>query len=167
MSLVYDKLKWPDRPHYSGEIELLGEDEHGLWGFAPEGHPVYRGGELMFRTKAPAVYHFPSGERWWAQFFSLAPAGMQVYVDVCTPPRWDAARVWFVDLDIDVVRRATGEVVVLDEDEFEAHRVAYAYPDDICAAAHVARAEIEAMLRAPEDELFAQVTPWLRAVEGR
>ena len=43
---------------------------------------------------------------------------VQVYVDMTTPAAWDGPVLRAVDLDLDVVRGATGRVWVDDEDEF-------------------------------------------------
>ena len=43
-------------------------------------------------------------------------------------PSWDGTVVTMVDLDLDVIRTFSGETRLLDEDEFELHRVELDYP---------------------------------------
>ena len=54
-----------------------------------------------------------------------------------------------MDLDLDLIRRvAQRDILIDDEDEFEAHIGEYAYPDDLVA---VCRWELERVRRAMEE----------------
>jgi protein associated with RNAse G/E len=60
-------------------------------------------------------------------------------VDICTPPVWRGdERVESIDLDLDVAVDPGGTVSVLDEDEFEDHRIRYSYPDELVVGAQAA-----------------------------
>lgn len=48
---------------------------------------------------------------WWAE-------GRTVTVAICTPPQLNAGTWSYVDLEVDLVLRADGTVLVVDEDEF-------------------------------------------------
>jgi protein associated with RNAse G/E len=70
----------------------------------------------------------------WYNVFRLSRPGCEValwYCNVTTPPVFDGSHLSYVDLDLDVVRRADGAVELLDEDEFETHRLRYSYPAEL------------------------------------
>ncbi len=58
-----------------------------------------------------------------------------IYVDVTDCPRWDGNTVRAVDLDLDVIKRWDGTLLVDDEDEFAEHQVQYGYPAEVVDAA--------------------------------
>jgi uncharacterized protein len=123
------RTKWPDRPHYAHAGWALGEDEHGLWIELRTGEPVYRGDRVLFHGKRGGLMLVPPRDGWLAWF--PASGSFELYVDVVTPPVRTAAAVAMVDLDFDVIRWTDGRVELVDEDEFEAHRVELGYPPEI------------------------------------
>jgi protein associated with RNAse G/E len=94
---------------------------------------------------------FPRDE-WWVASFNSAPAALDIYVDITDAPVWpNPHEVTMVDLDLDVIRvRATGAVEVVDEDEFAAHQVRYAYPEDVIRQAREAADHLAATLNTSE-----------------
>jgi uncharacterized protein len=59
-----------------------------------------------------------------------SPSGdFELYCDVTSRLSWDGGVVTMVDLDLDIIRTFSGETRLLDEDEFEAHRIELACPD--------------------------------------
>ena len=71
-----------------------------------------------------------------------------------------------VDLDLDVRRRRTGEVQVLDEDEFALHRVRYAYPPEVVAHAEAAAKWLAGALAERVAPFDSEYHPWLALAEG-
>jgi len=54
------------------------------------------------------------------------------YVNIASPANWDDETVSAVDLDLDIIRFAgTDEIIVDDEDEFEQHIGDYRYPEGL------------------------------------
>lgn len=54
------------------------------------------------------------------------------YVNIATPATWNESRVTAVDMDLDIIRRAGEERVILDdEDEFEHHTGVMEYPEEL------------------------------------
>lgn len=54
------------------------------------------------------------------------------YVNIATPATWDDRRVTAVDMDLDIIRRAGEERVILDdEDEFAHHTGVMEYPEKL------------------------------------
>jgi uncharacterized protein len=133
--------KWGGGSHWEFDARWLGTDEHGDWIGLPVGTAFDRPG-AHFTAMSNQVGLVPSAalaedERWWVGTFH-APGGnlgVQMYVDIASPPAWDGSTLRCVDLDLDVVRGETGRIWVDDEDEFAQHRVELDYPDDVVAAA--------------------------------
>ncbi len=70
---------------------------------------------------------------WWTAIYN-APgnAPYEIYIDISTPATWvDERTVECIDLDLDVVRRFTGPIELLDEDEFAEHAELFNYPEDV------------------------------------
>jgi hypothetical protein len=118
--------KWGDRPHWRFEAEDLGRDRHGLWLGGRRGITQQRGNEPPILSAHDFVMLVPETGCYTA--FWDADDPIELYVDVSTRPIVDDRTVAVVDLDLDVVRYRTGEVQVLDEDEFAEHQVLFDYP---------------------------------------
>ena len=156
--------KWGSRKHWEFDATRLGEDAYGVWLGIAVGCELKRPG-ASFRWERCSAMLIPAAQPWTAHF--LAPAtgpamnDHLVYVDITTPPRWDGDVVTMVDLDLDVVRRADGSVLVDDEDEFTEHAAAWRYPADLVTLAEQSCAAVLAAL-IEEREPFGTVgTAWL------
>jgi hypothetical protein len=147
-----ERRKWPDRPHYGHAGWIIGEDENGVWIELRIGSPVYRGPELLFHGAAGGLMCAPRAGGWLAWFPEVAD--FELYVDIVTGITHAPGSITMVDLDFDVIRYRTGEVRLLDEDEFEQHRVELSYPQPVVDAA---RADAALVLEAVRkgDEPFA------------
>ncbi len=91
---------------------------------------------------------WPDLDRWWNlehnHWVFRRPDGRmttQSYANVSLPATFDGETVRWVDLDLDVTVR-DGVIELVDEDEFEEHRLAMRYPDDVVDAAREAAAEL-------------------------
>lgn len=156
-------FKYDGTPHWNHPARLLGEDEHGVWAGCPAGTSGSRGDGPPVVWSEPFVVLFPR-DAWWTAIFNAAPHKFEVYCDVSTVPRWNGGEVTMVDLDLDVIRvREDGRVFLDDEDEFEEHRVAYAYPPEVVGNA---RAAATALLTAVTARTapFACAPHWLSRV---
>jgi protein associated with RNAse G/E len=123
-----DYRKYDGSPHRNYPALRLGEDEHGVW----LGVPMDRFTGESFKYEDPYVLLVPHSQ-WFTAMFNAAPRRTEVYCDIATPADWlDKHRVRLIDLDLDVRRRrVTRSVELVDEDEFELHRMRYRYPDDV------------------------------------
>jgi hypothetical protein len=127
--------KWLDRPHWEYDALLLGRDGHGTWLGVEAGTRLARPG-AEFATPQHFVTLVPRQQPFVATFYDPicadgARSVVDVYVDITTVPEWDGEHVRMVDLDLDVVRGASGRVWVDDEEEFAEHRVRFGYPADL------------------------------------
>lgn len=164
-SIHIDFRKWPDSKHWQYSMEYLGEDEHGRWLWAPARNIAYRGEEGPIELPNPSVKLISPD--WWAANFIQEPDGSTfIYADIIAPATWSDGRVTMIDLDLDVwSNRSTGELRVLDEDEFLEHQRLLDYPAELIAGAEdAARRVFEAIstLREP----FGQ-TGWRWLSEAR
>lgn len=125
--------KWGGRPHWHYDMVLLGSDEYGRWFGGPSGTVLQRGTEPPISWPCDFVLLVPSHGNWLATFNASGP--IELYVDITGPISYDGTTVRADDLDLDVARRSSGEVTLLDEDEFELHRRSLGYPDDVVAGA--------------------------------
>ena len=123
-----DYRKFDGTAHRSYPAMRLGEDEHGVWLGVPRGtfHSA------NFKYDDPYVLLVPHAA-WYTAMFNPPPRRTEVYCDIATPASWpEPGHVTLVDLDLDVRRRrVTRSVELVDEDEFEVHRLRFGYPDEV------------------------------------
>ncbi len=162
MKVHVDERKWPDRLHWQFEAQRLGEDDHGVWLYAPPHTIAQRGHEPPRPIETGFVIAVPQDEHWIAEFYRDHP-WHSVYVNIGTPPQWAGDRVTQVDLDLDVVRRIDGSVEVLDEDEFLDHQVRYEYPQDLIDATRAATDRAVELLLERIEPFGDAAHRWLRA----
>ncbi len=157
-----DFRKWPDTKHWQYSMEYLGDDEHGRWLWAPARNIAYRGEEGPLFLPSASVKLISAD--WWAANWLLEPQA--IYVDIITPATWEDDRVTMVDLDLDVwANRSSGELRLLDEDEFLEHQRLLDYPAELVAGAEAAARRVYEAVAA-EREPFGQVG-WRWLAESR
>jgi hypothetical protein len=131
-------FKYPDRLHWRHDMVRLGEDEYGVWVGLRSGGTVQRGHEPARKHPHDLLSVITEGA-WFIPIFSPADLRFKLYVDICSPPVWTSDdRVEAFDLDLDVAIAQDGTLSVLDEDEFDDHRVRYSYPDELVVGAQAA-----------------------------
>jgi protein associated with RNAse G/E len=120
--------KYDGAAHRDYPAIRLGEDDHGVW----LGVPRDRFDDHPFKYEDPYVLLVPR-DAWWTALFNAPPRRTEIYCDISAPARWaDDHHVILTDLDLDVRRRReTGAVELVDQDEFEEHRLAFGYPDEL------------------------------------
>lgn len=130
--------KYPDRLHWRHDMVRLGEDEFGVWVALRSGGTVQRGHEPAKQHPHDLLSVITDGA-WFIPIFSPADPRFSLYVDICTPPVWTSDdRVEAFDLDLDVAVGPDGTISVLDEDEFDEHRIRYSYPEEMVVGAQAA-----------------------------
>ena len=156
--------KYDGSPHWTSTVRRLGEDQHGGGLGAPAGAIAQRGRATGRAVDYAHVVLVPT-DGWWTATFNDVPKPTEIYCDVTTPPRWLATdEVTVVDLDLDVRRRRSGEVEVLDEDEFAAHRSRYGYPNDVVEQALAAAQWLDKALRGDVAPFSGDYQRWLARV---
>lgn len=154
--------KYPDRLHWRHDMVRLGEDEHGVWIGLRSGATVQRGHEPARRHPHDMISVVTDGA-WFIPIFSPANPHFTLYVDICTPPAWSGDdRVEAFDLDLDVAVGPDGTISVLDEDEFDDHRVRYSYPDELAIGARAATEYVLGAVAADHGPFSGVADEWFR-----
>jgi protein associated with RNAse G/E len=123
--------KYDGALHWHMTMTWLGEDEHGIWTGAIAPVSSQRGTEPPLVMNFDQVMLFPRG-LWWTATFHAPPARTEIYCDITSPVQWLSPReVTMIDLDLDVIRRRDGSIILDDEDEFAEHQIKYGYPADV------------------------------------
>lgn len=155
-----DFRKWNGQRHWQFMMHRLGEDEHGLWLWAPQGSPMQRGNEPAKESASINVKLVPDN-KWWTAIWSWQ-SRQDVYVDIITPPSWSGSKVTMVDMDLDVVRWADGGVEILDEDEFIQHELEFEYPERLVDTARATTARLAIALEAKHEPFGGVGAGWMR-----
>src|SRR5262249_23490938 len=157
--------KYDGSPHRSYPAVRLGADGHGDWLGVPGGEFV-AAAVATFKYTDPYVLLIPP-HAWWTAMFNSPPRQTETYCDIATPAIWGADHVVLTALDLDVRRRRDGgEVELLDEDEFAAHRVRYRYPERVIDEAFAAAKWLVTALDPVDGEepFRSDFRPWLAKV---
>jgi uncharacterized protein len=132
LSAVWDSVKFDGALHRSADVIDLGTTDDGRWLFVPEGTPVRRPHRGDYLHPCDAVALVPPDGLWIATW--LVGWDPALYVDLAQLKSIGDGRVVTMDLDVDVIRRRSGEVAVLDEAEFDLHRRQLGYPAELVTA---------------------------------
>jgi protein associated with RNAse G/E len=156
-----ERRKWPDSPHYSSQGYVLGADGVGVWLGTRPGNEVYRGDKVSHVGAHAVVWCVPHDD-WFLAHFLLGHPEVDIYVDVAAPATWSDRGARMVDLDFDVIVWNDGRPVELvDEDEFEQHRIELAYPPQLVDDARRAASDIFRRVRAVEPPFDQEsLAPW-------
>src|SRR5262245_46463772 len=126
--------KYDGSPHRGLTARLLGRDRYGTWLAVPSG-TVADSGKVW---EIPCVLLVPHGG-WWTAMFTPAARNAAVHCDITTPAAWGSNWMTVTDLDLDVRKiRETGEVQLVDEDEFSVHSGKFGYPEEVIKQARQA-----------------------------
>ena len=120
--------KYDGSLHYQYTCTVVADEGDRLLAFAP-------GGTLMdsYRGTRPTARHFlrvHDTDHFWniEVAWDRAWRPSKHYVNIAMPSSWEDGTLRFVDLDLDISWWADGRVLLLDTDEFAAHRVRFGYP---------------------------------------
>jgi uncharacterized protein len=159
--LLVHSTKYDGSLHYRYPLQLVQRTEDRLITFTEPGVPVesYRGswsGEKyflhMFWRGRPYVLHV----RWNSQWQPEA-----LYVDIATETDWTDRVVRYIDMDLDLIlRHGNAEIELDDEDEFEAHRVLWSYPDELVRSCWAAVEDVRALLVSTKEPFAPSMFVW-------
>ena len=164
-----EMTKWGERPHWHIPGLWLGSDDHGDWIGIPARTRMVRPGRDVL-SEHDQIGLVPRGDdevsRACLATFHQAPSHVWVYVDMTTPPVWDASTIRAVDLDLDVIRGRDGDVVVDDEDEFAEHQVELGYPPEVVSLAEASRDRVRAAIVAEDAPYDGSHERWQRSLDA-
>ena len=168
--VVCDWRKWRDTPYRKTPMYRLGDSDSGTWLFAPRGAAASYAHHGVSPLPVSFLTLVPNGEQWWIATWMRGNDDIDIdlYVDIARPPTWvEPARLMIVDLDLDVIRRREGDVVLDDEDEFELHTRTLQYPREIVATARATASMVLAAVAAGDDPFGQAPATWLEAGNAR
>lgn len=102
---------------FSWPVDLLGTDRHGTWLGSRRGNPVQQPDGHVERQPHDAVWLIVD-EAWWLPTFWFT-AETDLTIDISTPPVLENETWSFVDLELDLFRRADGRAGIVDQDELD------------------------------------------------
>lgn len=159
--------KWGHIPHWSFDMQRLGEDEHGTWLWMPAGTSMQRGTDPRIPSKNPGVKLITRDEWWTAIWNEEATSTYELYIDIATPAVWEGDTVRMIDLDLDIALRRGGGVEIHDEDESEEHRERYGYPEYVIDKARTETARLAAAVERRDEPFADAATNWLAVANER
>lgn len=133
-------FKWPRRPTAVAVACLLGRDTFGRWIGIPRGNPWWTADRSRSGVFEQSFVKLVPNDTYWTACFNLTSP--IVDVDIVLPVRWRGHILEEVDLELDILHAADGQVSVRDRDVFEQVRAAYAMPPAIATQAETACAQI-------------------------
>lgn len=81
-------------------------------------------------TKEPAVTIFSKHE-WWNVICMFKKDGVCYYCNIASPAIIEDGNIKYIDYDLDTKLFPTGEIRVLDEKEYQRHKLTYNYSNDL------------------------------------
>ena len=159
--------KWDGRLHWHFDVDLLGEDEHGLWLAVPKGRLLQRGNEETVRCLG-FVMLVPTHGNWMAAFYTAETPERDghVYIDVTDRPQRDGDVVRAIDLDLDVIRLPDGQVVLDDEDEFQEHCTLFGYPAETISECEATASYLMAAVTNRDEPFGTAAERWKALLSG-
>ena len=150
--LAFRWRKWDGGIHWVHECVYLGSDQWGEWFGQPAGWRSVRPGRDFAADHPNVTLLPPSGD--YAFTHNAAPHPTVVYIDLAWDVRWDeGVDPSGIDMDLDVVSRLDRGIYIDDRDEWDEHRVAYAYPDEVVS-------HLDALATELERQVTAGLTPF-------
>ena len=156
-----NSTKYDGRLHYRYPVIPVRRSEESLVVYSHPGTPVesYRGSWARtkyvlshFWREKPYVLHVEWDSEWQPSF---------LYVDIATAVDWDDETVRYIDLDLDLIRRHNSATTELDdEDEFEAHRAQWNYPESLVQDCWKAVEEVRDLLEREEEPFSSTMYSW-------
>ncbi len=92
--------------------------------------PIQESDGKQWISRVPAVSFFIPGE-WFNVVALLEASGVRYYCNVASPPYLQGGVLTYIDYDLDVIRTADGSRYIVDQDEYEQHKLLYHYPRQV------------------------------------
>jgi protein associated with RNAse G/E len=79
-------------------------------------------------SRIPGISFFIP-KQWFNVVALLEENGVRYYCNVASPPYLNGRVITYIDYDLDVIRQTGGQVHVVDQEEYERHKISYHYSD--------------------------------------
>ncbi len=168
-ALPVASTKYDGSLHYRYQLAVVSVDDATLRAWGPAGTPLD-----SYRGARPASRHMLH-VHWADRDYNLEVMWHEDwtpnkhYVNVALPSTWHDGTLRFVDLDLDLIWRPDGTVVLDDEDEFDEHRLRFSYPPELVDRAWRAVEEVRGLIAgrvAPFDGTLYAWRPAALATDG-
>lgn len=146
-----EALSWP--------ADVLGTDRHGTWLGAREGSPVRQPDGRVEPQPHDAVWLVVENA-WYLPTFWFTPE-TDLTIDVCTPPTVKDGTWSFVDLELDLFRRADGRAGVVDQDEWDLLVASGLVDDDEVRAVRETASALLPLVEHRAEPFGDAALPWL------
>ena len=131
-TILHHTTKYDGSLHYRFPAEVVHRSKETLILYRGPGISVdsYRGS--MIAEHHVLLFYYGNRHHNVVVFWQEDWSPRMHYVNIITPPEWNGRVVTAVDMDLDLIRFATeNRVIVDDEDEFEKHIKLYNYPQQL------------------------------------
>lgn len=81
-------------------------------------------------SKVPGVSFFIP-KTWYNIVALIERQGIRYYCNIASPPYRYGGVLTYIDYDLDVILTADKEILVVDRDEYDKHRLLYQYPPEV------------------------------------
>ena len=152
-------FKWPRRPTSIAPTSYLGEDRFGHWLGVRRDDPWWTADRAQGGVFAqPLVKLVPNGTFWSACFHPIDPI---VDVDIIHPVSWIGDVLEEIDLELDILRSADGEVWVRDQDKFAQVRRTWQMPDKLAVQAEATCEQVRLLVEQAREPFGSVGHSWL------
>lgn len=90
--------------------------------------PIRESDGKEWTSKIPSVTFFIPGE-WFNVVSLLEEQGIRYYCNIASPPYISEGVITYIDYDLDVIVTPDGYIQVVDQEEYEQHKLTYHYSD--------------------------------------
>jgi protein associated with RNAse G/E len=80
-----------------------------------------------WESRTPGISFFIP-DQWYNIIALLEDTGIRYYCNLASPPYLQGNILTYIDYDLDVIRLPNGQVSVVDQEEYERHKIQYQYP---------------------------------------
>lgn len=98
-------------------------------------------------SRIPGISFFIPGQ-WFNVVALIEDNGVRYYCNVASPPYVNGNVITYIDYDLDVIRLPGGEVYVVDQEEYERHKLSYHYSSVVDAKVKQGLKELLALVKA-------------------
>ncbi|MCQ6562531.1 DUF402 domain-containing protein [Paenibacillus mendelii] len=92
--------------------------------------PIQEADGTQWISRVPAVSFFIPGQ-WYNVVGLMEDQGTRYYCNMASPPFLGEGVLTYIDYDLDVILPCGGEAHIVDQDEYEQHKVMYHYSKEV------------------------------------
>jgi protein associated with RNAse G/E len=78
-------------------------------------------------SRVPSIAYFPK-DLWYNIIALMEPEGVRFYCNIASPRYMYQGVLTYIDYDLDVIRSVDGQIQIVDQEEYDNHRLVYRYP---------------------------------------